>query len=205
MVLPSRSASKTQSFDGFHRKRKGCPGFQRDFYDLSPEKRRGCSDRRDCCYDNFLENARVIRYLDTRRMIYALFLLVSLPLVSLAEDAAISPIQAIQEKGSVTISAGSSFYTVRKDGAFDSGPLGFRGRTISGRWRSDKSHPNEAFVVDGQWRWINGPSRSDDHRRIVFDIWAGRFRKASAEEGLWCPEIFQCYFLIEELVPQSKP
>ncbi len=138
-------------------------------------------------------------------MICALFLLASLPLVYLAEEAAISPIQAIEKKGSVTISDGASFYTFRKDGAFDSGPLGFRGRTISGRWRLDKSRPYEAFDVDGQWGWINGPSRSDDHRRIVFDIQAGKFRKASAEEGHWCPEIFQYYFLIEELVPQSKP
>ncbi len=138
-------------------------------------------------------------------MIFTAILLASLPQVSLAEDVVIPPIQAIQEKGSVTISDGSSFYTFRKDGTFDSGPLGFGGRTISGRWRLDESRPNPAFVVDGKWGWINGLSRSDDLRRIVFDIRPGKFRKASVEEGQWYPEIFQCYFLIEELVPQSKP
>ncbi len=139
-------------------------------------------------------------------MIFATILLASLPLVSLAEEAVIQPIQAIQEKGSVTISDGSSFYTFRKDGTFDSGPLGFGGRTISGRWRLDESRINNpAFVVDGKWGWINGLSRSDDYRRIVFDIRPGKFRKASVEEDHRCPEIFQCYFLIEELVSRSQP
>jgi len=141
-----------------------------------------------------------------RRIIFAAILLASLPQVSLAEEAEIPPIQAIQEKGSVTISDGSSFHTFRKDGTFDSGPLGICGRTISGRWRLDeRSRPNTVFVVDGRWGWINGPSRSDDHRRIVFYIWSGKFRKASVEEDHRCPEIFQCYFLIEELVSQSQP
>jgi hypothetical protein len=66
-----------------------------------------------------------------RWMVFAAILLASFLLVSLAEEAVIFPIQAIQKKGRVPISDGSSFYTFRTDETFDSGPLG-SGRTISG-------------------------------------------------------------------------
>jgi len=123
-----------------------------------------------------------------------------------AGETQITPLDAIQSKGSITISDGSSFYTFRKDGSFESGPCGFSGRTISGKWHLSENRPNRLFVVDGRWGWINGLSRSGDFRKIVFDIRPGTFRKTSSQEQQFTlgAEIFQCYFLIDELIPQAK-
>ena len=123
-----------------------------------------------------------------------------------AADVRIAPLDAIRDKESITISDGSSFYTFRKDGSFDSGPCGLGGRRITGTWAISDDRPNTSFVVDGQWSWINGLSNAEDFRRMIFDIRPGVFRKTTDEESHFTlgSEIFQCYFLIDELTKKPK-
>jgi len=124
----------------------------------------------------------------------------------LADEAMINPLEAIREKGSITLSDGSSFYTFRKDGSFDSGPLGISGRTITGKWHVSKDSPDRSFVVDGKWSWVNGMSRPDDFRQITFAIYPGTFRKASGDKERFAmsDEFFQCYFIVDELASNVK-
>jgi hypothetical protein len=123
-----------------------------------------------------------------------------------AGDGKIAPMDAIRDKEYITIFDGSSFYTFRKDGSFDSGPCGIGGRRITGTWAPSQDRPNISFVVDGQWSWIDGLSNSEDFRRMVFDIRPGVFRKTTDEEShfLLSREIFQCYFVIDELTKKQK-
>lgn len=122
-------------------------------------------------------------------------------------DEPILPLDAIKSHGSITIIDGSSFYTFRKDHSFSSGPLGLGGRTIEGKWRI-ATKANESFEVEGKWSWINGLSRIDDYRRIVFDIRPGTFKSLDKtkrpEFNPELKEIFQYYFLIDELTQLNK-
>jgi len=140
------------------------------------------------------------------KALLTLFALFWIPTFLKADDARIAPLDAIRENESITISDGSSFYTFRKDGSFDSGPGGISGRRITGTWTISQDRPNPSFVVDGQWSWINGLSNPDDFRRIVFDIRPGVFRKTSDEASHFSlsSQIFQCYFLIDELTKKPK-
>lgn len=135
-----------------------------------------------------------------------IILIYLLGLVSgIAANPGIQPLDAIKEKGSITLVDGSSFYSFYKDGTFLSGPLGLCGRSIEGTWSISTNQPNRSFIVDGRWSWINGLSRPDDLRTMVVDIRAGEFRPISKSEaafGLKAKEIFQCYFLIVELKPK---
>ncbi len=129
-----------------------------------------------------------------------------LPFLLQAAPDSISAEKAIQAKGSITISDGSSFYTFREDGSFQSGPRGLSGRVITGKWKIRNDRPMSIFIVDGEWSWMNGSSLNDDFGRIVFDIRPGVFRKTSAEERQFTlsGEVFECYFLIDELNHKAK-
>ena len=139
------------------------------------------------------------------RVSVLLYLLISF--VSLAAEDRIPPLQAVEKSKAITISDGVSFYTFKADGSFASGPIGFSGRTINGTWKVDKGRPNVPFVVEGRWSWVNGISRNDDFRRMVFSLWPGSFRPAVGAERdgfLSADQIFDCYFVIDELSPIKK-
>lgn len=140
------------------------------------------------------------------KTIIMLCLSLFLPALLQAAEETISPEKAIHSKGSITISDGSSFYTFREDGSFQSGPCGISGRLITGKWKISNDRPDSLFIVDGEWSWMNGASLQDDLGRIVFDIRPGVFRKASKEEQQFTlsSEIFECYFLIDELTHKAK-
>ena len=119
------------------------------------------------------------------------------------EERTVSPLEAIREKGVVIVSDGSSFYTLRKDGSFASGPLAEQGRAITGTWKPDERMPDRRFVIEGNWSWINGKWPANDRRRMVLDILPGRQRKTTEEERRFTlgEEFLEGYFLVEELVP----
>src|SRR3954454_13047694 len=71
------------------------------------------------------------------------------------------PIKIIQQAGRFVFTDGSSYYLLKKDGTFKSGPLGLSGREIEGTWKLKDS----LFVIEGHWGWINGASSKDDYRR----------------------------------------
>jgi len=141
----------------------------------------------------------------TALLLLALFLLLACPSLK-GGEAMVTPLDAIRDHGSVTVSDGSSFYTLRKDGSFASGPLAEQGRAITGTWKPDGRMPDRRFIIEGNWSWINGKWPSDDRRRMVLDVLPGRQRKTTEEERRFTlsEEFLEGYFLVEELVPLGK-
>jgi len=136
----------------------------------------------------------------------ALLILVASSMSHASEDK-LSALHALEQKKAITISDGVSYYTFKADGNFASGPIGMSGRTISGTWKVDTGRPNAPFVVEGKWSWVNGISRNDDYRRMVVSIWPGSFRPAIGAEKdgfLSAKEMFDCYFVIDELTAIKK-
>ena len=75
--------------------------------------------------------------------------------------------QIISEAGIFAYSDGSSYFAFRKDGQFESGPMGESGRTINGTWTKDR---DDRFVVKGKWGWMNGVSPTNDFRTMRLSI-----------------------------------
>jgi len=113
------------------------------------------------------------------------------------------PALAIEERGSLTVSDGSSFYTFNKDGTFASGPLGMSGRIIEGRWRMEEGSGNR-FLVEGRWSWMNGISPLDDFRKMVVVVYPGTFKKVPKDRLGFASvdEVLDCYFIIDGLSPK---
>jgi len=126
-----------------------------------------------------------------------------LPLACPAEDQVAEPALAIQERGSITVSDGSSFYTFNKDGTFLSGPWGISGRMIEGRWRQEPGSRNR-FLVEGRWSWMNGTSLPHDFRKMVVVVYPGTFNKVPKDRLGFASvdEILDCYFIIDGLSPK---
>ena len=136
------------------------------------------------------------------------FLLATIPLAAIAEEASLLPLKAIEQFGSISITDGSSFYMFSKDGSFRSGPLGMSGRELEGRWTADETR----FTVTAKLGWVNGASMGHDYRRIVFVIYSVRKHPPPQTDPFVAgahPEFFDGYFLIDELVripePKSTP
>jgi len=132
----------------------------------------------------------------TMKIALLFFLLLSAKFVTAAEEPSIPALKAIEKFGSITIADGSSFFTFSKDGSFHSGPLSQSGRTFEGHWKAD----GLKFTVIATLGWLNGLSKFDDYRRIVFVIYDVR-KKPSAPH----PNLVDAYFLIDELVEIPKP
>src|SRR4051794_11422977 len=64
------------------------------------------------------------------------------------------PSGIIQDEGQFVFTGSSSYYRLKKDGTFRSGPLGLSGREIAGTWKLK----DRLFVIEGRWGWINGLS-----------------------------------------------
>ena len=139
--------------------------------------------------------------MNTALSLLTLSLLLASPSLK-GEERMVAPLEAIREKGSVTVSDGSSFYNLRRDGSFASGPLAEQGRAITGTWKPDERMPGRKFVIEGNWSWINGKWPAEDRRRMVLDILPGRQRKTTEEERRFTlsEEFLEGYFLVEELV-----
>ena len=130
------------------------------------------------------------------------FLLLSGRFVTAAEEPSIPALKAIEQFGSITISDGSSFFTFSNDGSFHSGPLSESGREFAGHWKAD----GLKFTVIATLGWLNGLSKFDDYRRIVFVIYD--VRKKPSDPKPWrapLPNLVDTYFLIDELVEIPKP
>jgi hypothetical protein len=116
------------------------------------------------------------------------------------------PYQIIQEEDQFIFTDNASFYLLKKDGSFQSGPLGLSGRTITGRWEFQLP---SRFVVEGRWGWVNGLSPRDDYRRMALIISAAQGfeekRDVSAVEPLGLVRIYKCYFAVDELIKLPPP
>lgn len=111
----------------------------------------------------------------------------------------------IKIKGNLVITDGSSFYRFDRDFHFESGPLSESGRTISGKWQTKDEN---IFLIEGQWSWINGASALNDTRKMTMAISppcipAELSKMISLHLGNK-PNIYKCYFLIEELVKSGS-
>jgi hypothetical protein len=115
----------------------------------------------------------------------------------------------VQQEGQFIFSDNSSVYVFKKDGTFNSCPLGMSGRTITGTWKADEP----LFEIQGVWSWINGLSALDDRRKMILYVSPrGTFKTI---DHLPCStesmpiKVYDCYFLVEELskipkAPDSK-
>jgi hypothetical protein len=119
----------------------------------------------------------------------------------------LDPAKVLETNGVLTITDGSSFYVFRTNGTFSSMPVdGFSGRTFHGTWTPDFSSAVAKFTAVAQMGWINGISSGDEYRKIVFFIYMGH-EKAAGTDYRYSPTktIFDCYFIIDELVKIPKP
>ncbi|MDE1170217.1 MAG: hypothetical protein PW734_03260 [Verrucomicrobium sp.] len=139
-----------------------------------------------------------------RRLFLTLLSLFVLAAALRAED--LDPARAIEKRGSLAISDGFSYYLFRKDGTFESKPLGLSGRTIEGTW--EKKPGRKTFVIQGNWGWVNGVGPAHDRRRMVLSISSGEFRKENDMErhcvwgDVFKGEVFKPNsFLIGEVTP----
>jgi hypothetical protein len=111
----------------------------------------------------------------------------------------------INAEGQITISDGSSYYTFNKDKTFVSRPVGMSGRCFDGTWTADGDNPCN-FTIAAKMRWMNGFNARDEYRKIVFWVYPGRIR-IPVERTSSVPnnELFEDYFLIEEITKIEKP
>ena len=90
---------------------------------------------------------------------------------------------------------GSSIYSFRKNGIFESFPLGIGGRAIDGKW---EINDRKQYKIVGHWGWWNGKSIPSDKRELIIDI-----RPTLEINKLYKSEnnliIYNCYFTIESL------
>lgn len=125
--------------------------------------------------------------------------LMLLTMCSLAFAKLQEPFQIIQKEGQFIFTDNASYYRFKKDGSFQSNPIGLSGRTITGHWKLQNSH----FIIEGQWGWLNGLSLLDDFRRMTIGISdAESFEKRQDIQGYFEGEakVYKCYFVMEELV-----
>jgi hypothetical protein len=76
----------------------------------------------------------------------------------------------------IAISDGSSIFIFKRTGDFNLIPVGVSGREIAGTWRMKE---NGYIEITGTWKWENGLSVDDDHRRMIVHI--SNLEKASEE------------------------
>ena len=141
-----------------------------------------------------------------KAFVAALFLVFSASAALAAEFP--EPLQIIQEEGQFVFTDGSSYYQFKKDGTFNSGPLGISGREITGTWKvPDQRFP--MFVIQGLWSWINGLSTRDDYRRLTLYIGhpvsVETVEQLSVVDGNRNVKVYKCYFMVEELQKIPKP
>ena len=115
------------------------------------------------------------------------------------------PIKIIEQEGRFVFTDGSSYYLLKKDGTFKSGPLGLSGREITGTWRLK----DRLFVIEGLWGWMNGGSPLDDYRRLTLYVSTPEavetIRRPSMVDGSADAKVYKTYFEIEELQKIPKP
>jgi hypothetical protein len=75
--------------------------------------------------------------------------------------------EIIASEGRFVFTDGASFFALRRDSSFLSGPLNLSGRVIEGRWREDS--PGR-FTIVGNWSWQNGISQLNDVRRMTLIV-----------------------------------
>ena len=116
------------------------------------------------------------------------------------------PSQIIREEGQFVFTDNASYYLLKKDGTFQSGPLGLSGRTITGRW---KHQLPGRFVIEGQWGWVNGLSPRDDFRRMTLVISAAEGfeekQRVSEVDLIGPTRVYRCYFTVDELIKLPPP
>jgi hypothetical protein len=103
----------------------------------------------------------------------------------------------IKEKGTISLTDGSSLFKFCRDGSFSQEPLGNSGRTVQGKWTRDAN--GELFTITGNWGWMNGISPASDPRKMVIAIYPGELGTTIKRWSESVP-IYKCYFEIEELI-----
>ena len=118
------------------------------------------------------------------------------------------PGDVLKNDGVLLICDGSSYYAFKSDGGFRSFPHGMSGRCFDGTCKSKKTDDNPVKLeVTAKLGWENGIQSKDDYRRIVFFVYAGRKRPVDKSDfgAFGYKEVFQGYFIIDELTEMPKP
>jgi hypothetical protein len=137
----------------------------------------------------------------------ALFTLAAfLPRVQAWDTSHLAPEDVLRKQGTLALTDGSSFFVFAKDGSFHSFPAGLSGRSLDGKWVVT-DHDPAVFTVEAHLSWVNGISSASEYRRIVFAVYRGHNRPSDLKSfaGQAPKEVWDGYFLIEELVKIPKP
>jgi hypothetical protein len=125
----------------------------------------------------------------------------------IADTNFLDPANVLKTNGVLTITDGSSYYVFRTNGTFSSFPIGISGRCFEGTWTSSSMPNLSTFTVEAKMSWMNGIQSPDEYRKIVFSVYAGHNKRLEKPHLANVPsnEVFQCYFIIQELVKIPKP
>jgi hypothetical protein len=128
-------------------------------------------------------------------------------LYCIADTNYLDPANVLKVDGVLTITDGSSCYVFRTNGTFSSFPVGISGRCFEGTWTSSSMQNLSTFTVEAKMSWMNGEQLLDEYRKIVFAVYAGRKKRLEKPQFGSIPsnEVFECYFIIQELVKIPKP
>lgn len=124
-----------------------------------------------------------------------------------ADTNSVEPAILFKRDGFLAITDGNSYYVFRTNGTFISVPVGMSGRTFAGTCTSRAEPDKIAFTVHATKGWQNGPTSPDEYR-IIFVIHGGGSKRRVQSFLPGAPridEVYDGYFLIEELVKILKP
>jgi hypothetical protein len=131
------------------------------------------------------------------------FLMLSCVLISTKAQEK-NPSDVLKQDGVLRISDGSSYYEFRTNGTFSSFPVGNSGRCFKGTWKSTDNPNACSFTVTAKMYWMNGGgSQPTDDWEIIFRVFHDGLKKPSPTKGPR-PEVYDCYFYIEELTKIPK-
>lgn len=127
-------------------------------------------------------------------------------LVCAADTNYLHAADVLKSDGVLLICDGSSYYAFKADGTFRSFPRGMSGRVFDGTWKKTDENPLK-LEVTAKMSWANGEQPQDDYRRIVFFVYGGGKRAMEKSDfgAYGYKEIFQGYFIIDELTKIPKP
>ena len=133
-----------------------------------------------------------------RNLLIILLFMLSLPCA--ADESYPTVSEILKTEGQLAWSDGSSYYLMKKNGTFRSGPLGMGGRTIQGRWTA----VDNLVTVRGIWGRVNGACAPDDERKMVVGLSPRKAFRRETVAALPGVKFHEVYFEIEELVTIKK-
>jgi hypothetical protein len=117
---------------------------------------------------------------------------------AMSAEEPVSVERVIKAEGSYAFTDGSSVFRFFKNGAFSLAPLGMSGRTVEGSWLIK----DRAFVITGNWSWINGLTALNDYRRMKLYVIPLPGAPSELDSH---GKVYPAYVLVDELVSVPAP